>query len=62
MSRHDGTFALRATTEMSSASLEQATAQTVAEPVAEARSYVQEHPAMCLDETGWREGQQRARM
>jgi hypothetical protein len=29
MSRHDGTFALRATTEMSSASLEQAAAQTV---------------------------------
>ena len=42
------------------ASLEQSTAQAVAEPVAEARSYVQEQPAAYLDETGWREGRQRA--
>jgi transposase len=42
------------------ANLEQATAQAVAEPVAEARGYVQAQPAAYLDETGWREGQQRA--
>jgi transposase len=42
------------------ANLEQATAQAVAEPVAEARAYVQAQPAAHLDETGWREGQQRA--
>jgi transposase len=42
------------------ASLEQSTAQAVAEPVAEARSYVQQQPAAYLDETGWREGRQRA--
>jgi transposase len=42
------------------ASLEQSTAQAVAEPVAGARSYVQQQPAAYLDETGWREGQQRA--
>jgi transposase len=40
--------------------LEQATVQAVAEPVAEARAYVQQQPAAYLDETGWREGQQRA--
>ena len=42
------------------AHLEQATVQALAEPVTEARSYVQKHPAVYLDETGWREGQQRA--
>jgi transposase len=42
------------------ANLEQATAQAVAEPVAAARAYVQQQPAAYLDETGWREGQQRA--
>jgi transposase len=42
------------------ANLEHATAQAVAEPVAEARAYVQAQPAAYLDETGWREGQQRA--
>jgi transposase len=42
------------------ASLEQATAQAVAEPVAEARAYVQAQPAAYVDETGWREGHQRA--
>jgi transposase len=42
------------------ANLEQATVQALAEPVAEARSYVQRQPAAYLDETGWREGQQRA--
>ena len=40
--------------------LEQATVQAVAEPVAEARRYVQQQPAAYLDETGWREGPQRA--
>jgi len=39
--------------------LEEATAQAVAEPVAEARAYVQAQPAAYLDETGWREGRQR---
>src|SRR5882724_1455679 len=42
------------------ANLEQSTAQAVAVPVAEARSYVQQQPAAYLDETGWREGRQRA--
>ena len=37
-----------------------ATAQAVAAPVAEARRYVPQQPAADLDETGWREGQQRA--
>jgi transposase len=41
-------------------SLEQATARAVVGPVAEARTYVQQQPAAYLDETGWREGQQRA--
>ena len=40
--------------------LEQATVQAVAEPVAEARAYVPQQPTAYLDETGWREGQQRA--
>lgn len=39
---------------------EQATVQAVAEPVAEARASGQQQPTAYLDETGWREGQQRA--
>jgi transposase len=42
------------------ANLEHATVQAVAEPVAKARAYVQTQPAAHLDETGWREGPQRA--
>jgi transposase len=42
------------------ANLEHATVQAVAAPVAEARAYVQAQTAAYLDETGWREGQQRA--
>jgi transposase len=42
------------------ANLEQATVRAVAEPVAAARAYVQQQSAAYLDETGWREGQQRA--
>ena len=42
------------------ANLEQATAQVLAEPVAEARAYVQAQPTAYLDETGWRERRQRA--
>jgi transposase len=42
------------------ANLEQVTVQAVAEPVAAARTYVQQQPAAYLDETGWREGPQRA--
>src|SRR5918992_1125377 len=42
------------------ANLEQAIVQAIAQPVAEARAYVQQQPAAYLDETGWREGQQRA--
>jgi transposase len=42
------------------ANLEQATVQAVVEPVAEARAYVQQQTAAYLDETGWREGPQRA--
>jgi transposase len=42
------------------AKLERATTQAVAAPVAEARAYVQAQPAAYVDETGWREGQQRA--
>jgi transposase len=40
--------------------LEHATVQAVAEPVAEARAYVQVQPTAYMDETGWREGPQRA--
>ena len=40
--------------------LEQVTAQVLAEPVAEARAYVQAQPSAYLDETGWRERRQRA--
>jgi transposase len=42
------------------AHLEQATTQAVAAPVAEVRAYVQRQPAAYADETGWREGRQRA--
>jgi transposase len=42
------------------ANLEHATVQALAEPIAEARTYVQAQPAAHLDETGWREGRQRA--
>jgi transposase len=42
------------------ANLEHATVRALAEPVTEARNYVQQQPAAYLDETGWREGQQRA--
>lgn len=40
--------------------LETATAQAVAGPVEEARAYVQKQASAHLDETGWREGGQRA--
>jgi transposase len=42
------------------ANLEQATAQVLAAPVAEALAYVQAQPSAYLDETGWRERRQRA--
>jgi transposase len=42
------------------AHLEQATVQALAEPVADARAYVQVEPAAYVDETGWREGRPRA--
>jgi transposase len=42
------------------AHLEQATVRAVAAPVAAARASVQAQPAASLDETGWREGPQRA--
>jgi transposase len=42
------------------ANLEQATVHALAEPVADARAYVQRQPTAYLDETGWREGRQRA--
>jgi transposase len=42
------------------ANLAQVAVQALAEPVAEARGYVQQQPVAYLDETGWREGQQRA--
>jgi transposase len=40
--------------------LETATAQAVAKPVEEARAYVHKQASAHLDETGWREGGQRA--
>jgi transposase len=40
--------------------LEHATVQAVTEPVAAARASVQVQPTAYVDETGWREGQQRA--
>src|SRR4030095_14520742 len=42
------------------ANLEQGMVQALVEPVAEARAYVQAQPAAYVDETGWREGRQRA--
>jgi transposase len=42
------------------ANLEQASAEALAQPVAEARAYVQAQHAAYLDETGWREGHARA--
>jgi transposase len=36
--------------------LEQRTSQAIAQPVAEARTYVQTQPAVHQDETGWKEG------
>jgi transposase len=42
------------------ANLEQATVHALAEPVAEARAYVQGQPTAYLDETGWHEGRHRA--
>jgi len=40
--------------------LEAVTAQAVAAPVEEARAYVQEQASVSMDETGWRQGNQRA--
>ena len=40
--------------------LEAATAQALAEPVEEARAYVQQQASVSMDETGWRQGNQRA--
>jgi transposase len=40
--------------------LEQTTAEALAQPVAEARAYIQAQHAAYLDETGWREGHARA--
>jgi transposase len=40
--------------------LEQRTSAALSEPVAEARDYVKEQPVVHMDETGWREGQQKA--
>lgn len=42
------------------ATLDEATAQTLTAPVAEARAYGQAPPVAYLDEPGWREGQPRA--
>jgi transposase len=42
------------------ANLEQATTQALVAPVAEARAFVHAQPVAYLDETGWREGRQRA--
>ncbi len=42
------------------ANLEQTTVAALAQPVAEARAYVQAQPVVYLDETGWREGRARA--
>ena len=39
---------------------EQAVSEAVAEPVAEAHRYVQQQDVVHVDETGWREGRQRA--
>jgi transposase len=42
------------------ANLEQATAEALAQPVEEARAYIQAQHTAYLDETGWREGRARA--
>jgi transposase len=42
------------------ANLEQTVASTLAEPVAQARTYVQQQATLSLDETGWRQGRARA--
>ena len=42
------------------ANLEQTIVAALAQPVAEARAYVQTQPVAYLDETGWREGRARA--
>jgi transposase len=39
---------------------EQAVSEAVAAPVAEAHQYVQQQEVVYVDETGWREGRQRA--
>ena len=39
---------------------EQAVSAAVAAPVAEAHTYVQQQEVVHVDETGWREGRQRA--
>jgi transposase len=44
------------------ANLEHATMQAVAEPMAEAQAYVSRQSTAYLDETGWREGWQGARL
>jgi len=40
--------------------LEQRTSQAICQPVEEARAYVRSQPVAHLDETGWREANQRA--
>jgi len=40
--------------------LEQRTSEAISEPVAEARQHVQSQPVVNVDETGWREANQRA--
>lgn len=40
--------------------LEQRTSEALAQPVAEARAYIQSQPAVHQDETGWKEGAQKA--
>ena len=40
--------------------LEQRTSEAIAQPVAEARTYVQSQPAVHQDETGWKEGPRKA--
>jgi len=40
--------------------LEKRTSEAISEPVAEAREYVKEQPMVHMDETGWREGNDKA--
>ncbi len=40
--------------------LEQRTSEAIRQPVEEAREYVKTQPLVNMDETGWREGHQRA--